>query len=220
MCKDMYNRIGMLISGNCYWNSVLIFDVFPLTIYFSEKPIDCFRAYCFHVNTYCWLPSFLQRVINDMNDNNTKKSKKQGKNKDLDVNRLASEILNNAEADAVDATDEKDTPEVPEILEEIKDSGKIPGKIEEAQEVPKPIIFDRGTSRTNAFILNKRIEEMHGILGKIFGFKNGDYFISNENTSTTFKDGIRRRHRFVWIEDKNGFKYGLWFDMTNLGPVY
>ena len=156
-----------------------------------------------------------------MSDNNTKKSKKQGKNKDSDVNRLASEILNDVTSDeTIIAVDEKDTPEVPEILEETKDNGKIPGKLEATQEVPKQIIFDRGTTRATAFVLNRRIEEMHSILGKIFGYNNGDYFISNENTSTTFKDGMRRRHKFVWIEDKNGFKYGLWFDMTNLGPVY
>ncbi len=157
-----------------------------------------------------------------MSDNTTKKNKKQGKNKESDVNRLASEILSEViSEDTVTIDNEKDTPEIPEILEETKDNGKIPGKKETSTaEIPQQIIFDRGTTRSTAFILNRRIEEMHSILGKIFGYKNGDYFISNENTSTSFKDGVRRRHKFVWIEDKNGFKYGLWFDMTNLGPVY
>ena len=156
-----------------------------------------------------------------MSDNTTKKYKKQGKNKEADVSRLASEILATVAEEAVaEQTDENDTPEVPIVEDIARDDGKIPGKEEVTPEAPKPVIFDKGTTRSTAFVLNKRIDEMHSILGKIFGDKNGDYFVSNENTSVTYREGMRRRHRFIWIEDKNGFKYGLWFDLTNLGPVY
>lgn len=143
------------------------------------------------------------------------------KQKNSDVSKLASDILNDAATEAVaPAMNDTDVPEVPEVIPERND-GDIPGKREKiAFETPKRIIFDQGTDRLSAFVIRKHIDETYHILGKLFGYNNGDYFVINEITSTTVKNGQRRRHRCILLEDKNNFRYNIWFDLTNLGPVY
>jgi hypothetical protein len=97
---------------------------------------------------------------------------------------------------------------------------KIPHQHKEALPPPIPVIFKQGQFKTNAFVINRRAEEMHSILGQHFGFQNGDFFIINENTSTCYNKGDRKRYKCILVEDKNGFRYGLWFDMTKAGTVY
>ncbi len=173
--------------------------------------------------------------------------KKQGK-KDLTIDSLAKDILDNTdEVDSIDTnrvseneTNEintEETPEneiaienkeieedidIPEIEEpSIKDSGKIPDNKEpDIRPVSARIIFDKGTTKPTAFIIERRNEEIFSILGKYFGFRNGDYFVGNENTLTSHSNGQRKRYKCIIVEDRNGFTYTLWFDITSLGPVY
>lgn len=153
-----------------------------------------------------------------MNDDNDtpKKAKKQAKKKALEVKNLAKDILEDVQQEE-DTIDNPDMPQIVEddkIYEDIPDSKLIAPPVE-------PIRFDGGLSKMSAFPIYKRIEEMHTILGKYFGSKNGDYFVSNENTSTSYnKENQRKRYRCVIVEDKNGYTYTLWFDITNIGPVY
>lgn len=150
-----------------------------------------------------------------MSDNKPKKQKKQ--DKDPTVSSLAADILK----DNIEDTPEVDLfDDVPEIVEAPVSQGKIPGEKPVDPGTLKPVMFDQGTTKATAFVINKRIQEMEYILKRYFGPNNGDYFVGSENTSTSNFNGQRKRYRCASVEDKNGFKYFLWFDVTNLGPIY
>ena len=160
-----------------------------------------------------------------MSKNN--ESKKSSKTKDPSVIDLAADILNKAEAE-VDETDVAEIPEMPEISE-LPEVTKVPPKstygaisseAKEVKEPPKPVAFKQGMFKDSAFVIRQRQDEVYMILAQHFGGQNGDYFIVNENTSTTYKAGRKRRYKCMLVEDKNGFRYGLWFDLTNVGPVF
>lgn len=127
---------------------------------------------------------------------------------------LATSILNGDEPPVEDMDD------APEVIEEIKPYETIPGTVEEKKIIPKAIDIDFGRTKATAFVLNQRLQEMYTILGNIFGSKSGDYFIGSENSVTITNLGIRKRYKCISIEDKNGFHYVLWFDVTNLGMIY
>jgi hypothetical protein len=148
-----------------------------------------------------------------MGNYKSKKVKKQ----ETDVSKLASEILSSDESSGIN---EDDVPEVPEIIEEVKNTEKIPGKQAEVQSTPERINIFQGITPSTAFIVEKRIDEVQAILCRLFGSRNGDFFIINENTSTTYKNGQRLRYQGILVEDKNGFRYNLWFNLTKLGSVY
>jgi hypothetical protein len=149
-------------------------------------------------------------------------SKKLKKDKNPEVESLAKNILSSIE----EPSEENENPEIPEVVEEVVEEqkpiyGEIPkDKNEPAPEEPKRAMFNAGTTKATAFIINRRIEEMHTILGRYFGYKNGDYFVLNENTSTSYANNQRKRYRCISVEDKFGFNYFLWFDLTGIGPIY
>lgn len=171
-----------------------------------------------------------------MGNYKSKKDKKQ----ESDIKSLAEDILKQSdESDNTDLLDEnqKDiTPEnteqtnddvftpseIIEPLEETKKSkGKIPTNEKEEKVAPiTRVILDKGTTKATAFTIQRHINEMYSILGHYFGNKNGDYFIGSENTLTSNINGVRKRYKCVIVEDKNRFVYSLWFDLTNIGPVY
>ena len=131
------------------------------------------------------------------------------------VKELAEEILKDDE-DEVSTIENEDIPEIMEVPQEYE---KIPKK-EEKPPAPTPVQFKHGQFKDDAFVINRRIEEMHAILEQHFGKENGSYFIINENTSTRYKNNQRKRYKCMLVEDKNGFRYGLWFDLTAIGAVY
>lgn len=150
-----------------------------------------------------------------MTYNKNKKNKKQDKIKDPSIEKLAGEILK----DQIDENEE--ISDIPDILEEeTQPIKKTEPKKEPEPEKPRPIIFSQGTRKDNAFIIVKHIREIDNILNKHFGSKNGDYFINGDNTSVIYKNGIRKKYKCVAIEDKNNFKYCLWFDISNLSFLF
>jgi len=144
-------------------------------------------------------------------------SKKPKKVKDP-IKDLAADILKSDE-DIENGMDVEDVPEVP-IVEEPKKYGKIPTDEKEETVKVEPVKFDMGISKANPFVLSRRIDEMYKILAKYFGREPGDYFIGNENTTTSVKDGVRKRFKCIIVEDKYKFTYTLWFDVTSLGMIY
>jgi hypothetical protein len=90
----------------------------------------------------------------------------------------------------------------------------------EEEDDRNPVILTQGTHASNAFIIQKHLlREMHSILNQHFGREDMDYFIHSENTSTMTRwPSFRKKYKIVLIEDKNGFKYNIWFDLTALGP--
>jgi hypothetical protein len=162
-----------------------------------------------------------------MNNYKHKKGKKQGNT----IKTLANDILIQAEetddnisTDNIDhlENDVYDPNDIIEPLEEMpKSKGKIP--VNDEKDIQQPItriVLDKGTTKTTAFIIHKRIDEIYSFLGYYFGNKNGDYFIGNENTLTSIINGTRKRYKCIIVEDKNHFTYTLWFDLTNIGPIY
>lgn len=145
------------------------------------------------------------------------KPKKPSKKKNSEIEKLASDILQNVETD----TETEDLSDIPAIVEEPKTYERIPHQHEKEAPPAVPIKIEQGTSKLTAFAIVRRIEEVDHILKGFFGPNNGDYFIINDNTMTTYERRIgRKRYRGMLIEDKNGFRYNLWFDVTNLGPIY
>ena len=153
--------------------------------------------------------------MNEELDDTPKKAKKLAQKKKKEINELADNILANTAAE--DTLDESD------IVIQPEDNTKydpIPGKEEDKPEDRRPVQFDQGLTKSSAFIIQKRNEEIGQILDKYFGRRNGDYFIGNENTSTTYVNGQRKRYKCIAVEDKNRFRYILWFDITNTGSLY
>ena len=151
-----------------------------------------------------------------------KKQKKLKKN--TEVTDLAEDILK--EEAPIELLDiEEDKPEIdPEILDEPEEKQiELKSNKTEEKEVvvpPKPVFLDKGMTPASAFIITKRLQEMDGILGHYFGSKNGDYFLLNEITKTVFINKQRKRYKGVLLEDKNGFRYNIWFDITSIGFIY
>lgn len=127
---------------------------------------------------------------------------------------LAANILTENEP----AVEEMD--DAPEVLDDPKTYGSIPSDKEEVVEVRKPVDIPFGLTKTTAFILEKRLQEMYNILGNLFGTKTGDYFIGSENTVTVNNLNQRKRYKCIVVEDKHSYRYVLWFDVTKLGMIY
>lgn len=155
--------------------------------------------------------------MNEELDDTPKKAKKLAKKKKNDINQLAEDILSNATAP-------EDTLEESDIIVQPEESSKydpIPSKDNENKVVPQDRVqFDKGLTKSTAFIIQKRSEEIDQILKHYFGKGNGAYFVGNENTATTYVGGQRKRYKCLSVEDSNGFRYILWFDVTNTGTLY
>ncbi|MFA5754710.1 MAG: hypothetical protein WC905_05215, partial [Patescibacteria group bacterium] len=100
-----------------------------------------------------------------------------------------------------------------------KSKRKIPYDEEKTPSTTNGINFDVGTTKTTAFVVQRRIEEIYSFLNQYLGNQN-DYFIGSENTLTSTINGQRKRFKCIIVEDKNHFTYTLWFDISFLGPVY
>lgn len=157
-----------------------------------------------------------QFVIIDMKDK-PKKPKKQKETIKTNVDELASDILSSKDENTF-------SDEIPEIMEAPTDIEQkyedIPSQTEEPEIIPTPVQFQQGNTKDTAFVVQSHINEMYKILAAHFGPNNGDYFVLNENTTTSTKNNQRKRYKCILVEDKYNFRYMLWFDLTNLGPVY
>ena len=146
-----------------------------------------------------------------------RKARKLAEKQAVELKGLAASIL-------TEQTPEEEVSDIPEIEpEEVtkpKGSDSIPGTEESTPEVIAPVVFSFGRTKDTAIVIDRHIQEMYNILGNIFGAKAGDYFIGSENTMTITSLGKRKRMKCVLIEDKNGFKYAVWFDISRLGPVF
>lgn len=144
-----------------------------------------------------------------------KKAKQRDKEKASAVKELASDIIKevNEEEDILseDVTYVEEGNETPKSLKGIPSQPVV-------EEVKiEPVNLTQGTTKPTAFIIQKNHHEIHSILGNLFGFNGGDYFVINENTFSSQKHGMRRRHKCISVEDKNGFRYVIWFDLSNIG---
>lgn len=145
-----------------------------------------------------------------------RKARKLAEKQASELKSLASSILTEQES-------EKEISDIPEVEpEEVTKPiyNGIPGNEEEKPESILPIKVEFGRTKDKAIVVNRHIQEMYNVLGNIFGAKNGDYFIGSENTMTVTSIGQRKRLKCILVEDKNGFKYSMWFDVSRLGPVF
>lgn len=114
---------------------------------------------------------------------------------------LAEDILKNHEEEE-EEEEEKETPNFSFDDEE------------ENLEPPEPqrIFLEEGISPGTAFKLKHHYQKF-SVLSEIFGPADGDYFIHSEDDY----DVMKMRYRVVLVEDRNGFRYHIWFDVTDLG---
>jgi hypothetical protein len=86
---------------------------------------------------------------------------------------------------------------------------------------PKPITFEQGTNKHNAFIIQKHEREIEYILRGVFKDKENksNYFILNEVNSNLPSSNGFTKFRILYVEDINGFKYQLWFNVSNLSLI-
>lgn len=151
------------------------------------------------------------------------------------TNKLAELIKNTVKLGVTSSMPVDDDDEVdPEELLEKKQPKSIfttalvrerPTKVEMK---PKPIDFKVGLDINNAIAITRDLADIYRFLDHIFTYTildddkkevkmvDGGYFIKNETT-------IRnrgRQFRIMTIEDRNGFFYRLWFDITKTSLLH
>jgi len=110
------------------------------------------------------------------------------------------------------------------VLDKIQNARKKPWKHKEAirarqkekDSKPKPIQLSKGYDHHNAYVILRRQDEIAHILESLYGKLDGDYFVQNEALWTDRK--TREKYKILNVEDKNGFHYILWFNVTQIGP--
>ena len=153
---------------------------------------------------------------------------KANRKKEIEISRLANTILQEQEI----VTDESEQSGVTESAEELTnivppDELSIPTSITKnpiVEPVVKPIApirIGHGLTMRDAIVLRKSYEKSD-ILRMIFGGIDGDFFIINENTISKYSTYAKRmkKYNIVWVEDKNGFRYTIWFDITALSYLH
>jgi hypothetical protein len=89
----------------------------------------------------------------------------------------------------------------------------------EENDNPIPATFTQGLTRPTAFVIQKHaLREIDAILGKHLGRADYDYFVHSENTMTLPRNGRQLKYKCVLVEDKHGYRYNIWFDLSNVGP--
>ncbi len=147
--------------------------------------------------------------------------KKSKAKKNSSVDKLALEILTQDE-DVSNNLGSEESYNIPEIENLVLDPAEyldMPSD-HKKEDTPTRVVFESGLNKNTAFVIHKNVNELHNILGHFFGNKQGDYFILNETTNTTYRDNIRKRYKTILVEDKNNFRYVLWFDLSLLGLIY
>ena len=169
-----------------------------------------------------------------MNDNTPKKEKRHVRRKTPKIRETDGPIITTKRqpkrqiddlAAAIFATNEEDNASTLDLQEDNASTppsnGDIPWDAPEEEIVPERIQLEHGTSKANAVVVNRSPHEITAFLNKHFGSEIGAYFIATENTMTSYNtQKQRRRYKCISVEDKYGFRYALWFDLSKLGPVY
>jgi len=176
----------------------------------------------------------LVAIINNIGYYKDKNMKNQASKTKSNIKSLATQILQDDETNEKDSiTSNTKTIENDNLIENqdkslssttkkkriYKSKRKIPYDEEKTPSTTNGINFDVGTTKTTAFVVQRRIEEIYSFLNQYLGNQN-DYFIGSENTLTSTINGQRKRFKCIIVEDKNHFTYTLWFDISFLGPVY
>lgn len=94
----------------------------------------------------------------------------------------------------------------------------IPVKKEEKD--PTPIAFTIGLSPRNPITVRKSEKEVFWFLNESFGINDGSYFVHSDITETRMIQGQRKKFKTLHIEDGNGFKYILWFDLSPISLIH
>ena len=107
-----------------------------------------------------------------------------------------------------------------EILKDHKQEDTFTSFDDTLHKQDRPIIerikLPVGLAQNVPFIVKKTEREIYSFLETYFGSKEGDYFILNELTQTKrTKEGLKRI-KGILLEDKNNFRYLIWFDTTAL----
>lgn len=85
---------------------------------------------------------------------------------------------------------------------------------------PQRVVFHQGLSQATAFLIQKSSSrEIGAILNRHFGRADFDFFIHSENTYTLPYKGRRKKYKCILVEDKNGFRYSIWFDLSLLSSL-
>lgn len=107
---------------------------------------------------------------------------------------------------------------IPKIIKQESTYKDTSSEDDEDTEIPQRIVLSEGISQRSAFLIQKSASrEIRYILNKHFGNADFDYFVHSENTYTLPYKGKRKKYKCILVEDKNGFKYNIWFDLSNVG---
>jgi len=130
--------------------------------------------------------------------------------KSEDIDSLAKTILAEREEDRI-----KEEKIIEPVIEDTHYS-----TYEEVAPETEPVITEVakiditvGTSARDLIVINKD-REVANFLDNVFGSANGSYFIIGDNTRWSIIQGARKKVRCMFIEDANGFKYNIWFDIS------
>jgi hypothetical protein len=141
-----------------------------------------------------------------------------------EVNKLADKILSN-DPDELETENEVEEQQVVERVELGEQEEKsvappfqeTPSKqAEELEKKPEPIKLEHGNDPYSSYIVQRSESEIYTILESIFGRNDGDFFILNDNVFTRTIEGQPRRFKVSLVEDKHGFRYHIWFNVSRL----
>lgn len=131
-------------------------------------------------------------------------------------NRSISELAKAIMAENLGKTVTDTTERVKKFFPDVKTPDKI--------EAPKPIVLREGVDSTTAFVVRSE-RDIDAILTMIFKYEtvaesgqkywtvDGGYFIHNQ----TIVHKLGKPFKVISVEDMNGFRYQLWFQVEDVG---
>lgn len=94
-----------------------------------------------------------------------------------------------------------------------------PAKLPTEKQPLQPIILTKGTSPRSPVIIEKSEREVSLFLNNQFGSADGDYTVLGDGVQTRTVKGKRKRLKTVLVEDRNNFRYIIYFDLTKISLV-
>jgi len=130
---------------------------------------------------------------------------------DKEISALASSII----AEREEARIKEDTLlEEPEIIPTPKHSfEEEPRAMEQPQQV-RPKTITEGKTPLTPIVIKKHDREIFTYLSDQFGRDDGSFFILNELCQWRTRSDGRKKIKTVLIEDANGYRYQMFFDVT------
>lgn len=89
----------------------------------------------------------------------------------------------------------------------------------EVEKKPVPIKLEHGFDPFTSYIIQRTETEIYSLLESIFGRGDGDFFILSDNIFTRIIEGQPQRFKVSMVEDKHGFRYNIWFNISRLSLV-